>query len=270
LFGGNRKLTPETSQNFDFGAILEPIQNMGITLDYYRILLKNTIGSIPAEAIYGNPNGFASDIVTNGNGQLTPSIQEATQCTPYTLASCGYIVLTDQNTGGITTDGIDLSVQYLQHTGFGTFREDLEATSVTQFRWQEYSGGPTVNLVGWAQGGSVYPPAFRWQHQLRLDWSSPGGSWGGGLSNRFYSSYIDEYPDGNGNQRIVGSQSTWDAYATYKPITNLTVLFGVQNLFNTDPPFTNASQNNFAAGYSALFSNPIMRDFYLNLTYKFF
>ncbi len=33
---------------------------MGITLDYYRILLKNTIGQIPAAAIYENPNGFAS------------------------------------------------------------------------------------------------------------------------------------------------------------------------------------------------------------------
>ena len=270
LFGGNRHLTPETSENFDFGAILAPIQNMGITLDYYRILLKNTIGSIPAEAIYGNPNAFASEIVTNSNGQLTPSIQEATQCTPYTLSTCGYIVLNDQNTGGITTDGIDLSIQYLQHTAFGTFREDLEGTSVTQFRWQEYSGGPTVNLVGWAQGGSVYPPAFRWQHELRLDWSSPGGQWGGGLSNRFYSSYIDEYPVANGDQRTVDSQSTWDVYATYKPISNLTMLFGIQNVFNTDPPFTNASQNNFAAGYSAIFSNPILRDFYLNLTYKFF
>ena len=85
MFGGNRHLTPETSENFDFGAILAPIQNMGITLDYYRILLKNTIGSIPAEAIYGNPNAFASEIVTNSNGTLTPSIQEATLCTPYTL-----------------------------------------------------------------------------------------------------------------------------------------------------------------------------------------
>ena len=54
------------------------------------------------------------------------------------------------------------------------------------------------------------------------------------------------------------------------PIRSLTVLFGIQNLFNTNPPFTNAGQNNFASGYSALFSNPIMRDFYLNVSYKFF
>ena len=48
LFGGNRHLTPETSQNFDFGVVVAPVKNMGITLDYYRILLKNTIGQIPA------------------------------------------------------------------------------------------------------------------------------------------------------------------------------------------------------------------------------
>ncbi|HEX4266402.1 MAG TPA: TonB-dependent receptor [Steroidobacteraceae bacterium] len=268
VFGGNAHLTPETSQNFDFGAIFEPIPNMGVTLDYYRILLKNTIGAIPAEAIYGNPTAFANEITLNNQGTLTPSIAEAADCTPYTLATCGYITLTDENTGQVTTDGFDLSVQYLQHTALGTFREDLEGTSVTQFRLQEYTGGPTLNLVGWFNQGNQ--PAFRWEHELRLDWTSPGTQWGGGLSDRFYSSYIDEYPDGNGNQRTVGSQSIWDAYASVKPLPGMTVLFGIQNLLNTDPPFSNAGTANFAAGYDPIFSNPIGRDFYLNVTYKFF
>ena len=55
LNGGNRNLTPETSQNFDLGVIVSPIQDMGITLDYYRILLKNVVQPIPASAIYGDP-----------------------------------------------------------------------------------------------------------------------------------------------------------------------------------------------------------------------
>jgi iron complex outermembrane receptor protein len=272
VFGGNPHLTPETSQNFDFGFIVSPMRNLGITLDYYRILLKNTIGTIPATAIYGNPTAFASQIVTNENGTLTPSIDEGAFCTPYTQATCGYVLQTAQNTGAVTTDGFDLSVQYLQHTSLGTFREDLEGTSVTQFRLQQYTGGPALNLVGFNQGGILNPPGLRWQHELRIDWTSPAGMWGGGLSNRFYSSYIDEFeigPSNSGPQRTVSAQSTWDAYATYKPIPSLTVLFGVQNLLNTNPPFTNATQSNFAAGYSAIFSNPLLRDFYLNLTYKF-
>ena len=270
LFGGNRKLTPETSENFDLGVILAPVRNLGITLDYYRILLKNTIGSVPATAIYGNPTQFSSYIVPNNQGTLTPSIEEAAYCTPYSAPTCGYVAVNLQNTGQMTTDGFDLSVQYSQQTRWGVFHEDLEGTAVTQFRLQQYNGGPVLNLVGWYNGGNE--PAMRWQHLLRVDWTSPQGLWGAGISNRFYSSYIDEFgigPSNNGPMRKVGSQSTWDTYASYKPVHGLKVLFGIRNLLNTNPPFTNSAQGNFAAGYNSLYSNPIGRDFYLNVSYKF-
>jgi iron complex outermembrane receptor protein len=270
LSGGNKNLTPETSQNFDLGVIVAPIQDMGITLDYYRILLKNTIATIPTSAIYGDPATFASDYVLNANGGLTPTVNEAANCLPsYTLPTCGYILRTFQNTGRITTDGLDLSVQYTQHTAIGIFREDLEGTAITQFRQQQYNGGPLVNLVGNLQI-IEFPPAYRWQHNLRVDWTSPGGIFGGGMDDRFYSTYIDEYPDGNGNLRTVGSYNLVDAYVSVKPIEKLTVLFGIKNLLDRNPPYTNASQNNFAAGYNALNSDPLLRNFYVNLKYTFF
>jgi iron complex outermembrane receptor protein len=267
LFGGNRTLTPETSQNFDIGVIFQPIENMGVTLDWYRILLKNTIGGVPATAIYGSPTTFANYYVLNNTGGLTPSIQEATSCHPYTQPTCGYILLTDSNTGRITTSGFDLSIQYVQHTGIGTFHEDLEGTAVTQFLQQQYNGGPNLNLVG---AYNELPPAYRWQHNVRVDWTSPQDMFGGGLSNRFYSTYIDQFPDGAGNQRIVGSYSLVDGYVTYKPVKSLTVLFGIKNLLDKSPPFTNAFQGNFAAGYNALTADPLLRNFYINLKYTFF
>jgi iron complex outermembrane receptor protein len=270
LSGGNKNLTPETSQNFDLGTIISPIRDMGITVDYYRILLKNTIGTIPTSAIYGDPATFASEYVLNSNGQLTPTVNEAANCLPsYTAATCGYILRTFQNTGRITTDGIDVSIQYAQHTPIGTFHEDLEGTAITQFLQQQYNGGPLLNLVSNLQI-IENPPAYRWQHNLRVDWSSPAGMWGGGLADRFYSTYIDEYPDGNNNQRIVGSYMLVDGYVSVKPVEKLTVLFGIKNLFDRNPPYTNASQNNFAAGYNALVVDPLLRNFYVNLKYKFF
>ena len=270
LSGGNRNLTPETSQNFDLGVIVSPIQDMGITLDYYRILLKNTIATIPTSAIYGDPATFASDYVLNASGGLTPTVNEAANCLPsYTLPTCGYIIRTFQNTGRITTDGIDLSIQYTQHTPIGTFHEDLEGTAITQFLQQQYNGGPLVNLVG-NLAIIEFPPAYRWQHNLRIDWKSPGGMFGGGLDDRFYSTYIDEFPDGNGNQRTVGSYNLVDGYVSVKPIDKLTVLFGIKNILDRSPPYTNASQNNFAAGYNALNSDPLLRNFYINLKYIIF
>jgi outer membrane receptor protein involved in Fe transport len=55
-----------------------------------------------------------------------------------------------------------------------------------------------------------------------------------------------------------------------KPIEKLTVLFGIKNLLNRWPPYTNAAQNNFAAGYNALIADPLLRNFYVNLKYTFF
>lgn len=268
--GGNAKLQPETSQNFDFGIVLSPIRNMGITLDYYRILLKNTIGNIPPTAMYANPSEFTPYYVLatqSGYPPLTPSVDSATSCIPFTKPTCGYLLLTDQNTGRITTDGVDVSIQYLQHTPIGTFREDLEGTAVLKFDEQQYNGGPERNLVGWF---NHLPPAYRWQHDLRIDWSSPEGMWGAGLSNRFYSTYIDQFKDAAGNTRIVGSYSLVDVYASVKPIHNLTVLFGIKNVLNREPPFTNAPQGNFTAGYNALVTDPLMRNFYVNVKYDLF
>jgi iron complex outermembrane recepter protein len=270
LYGGNTKLTPETSQNFDFGVVLQPIRDLGITLDYYRILLKNTINRVPASAVYGDPTTFASYITTATSGQyagsLPPTIAQATNCQPYTAPTCGYINREYANTGRITTDGFDLSVQYAQHTPIGTFREDLEGTAVTQFLEQQYNAGPSLNLVGNLQIQTLNP-AFRWQHNVRVDWTSPEKMFGAGLSDRFYSGYVDEFPDANGNLLHVGSYSLVDGYVSVNPIEKLTVLFGIKNLFNTSPPFTNASQNNFASGYNALIADPLLRNFYINLRY---
>ena len=267
LAGGNAHLKPETSQNFDVGIIAAPIRDLGITLDYYRIIVKSPIGNIPTEAVFANPAEFASDYVLNSAGTLTPSIAQGADCTPYTAPTCGYILQTFQNTGGITTDGADVSVQYLQHASFGELRWDLEGTVITQFRRQLYTGGPHLNLVGWYNQGNL--PAMRWQHMLRADWTSPQGAWGAGLSNRFFSSYIDEngVPYGGNTPRTVGSQSTWDTYISYKPIRPLTVLFGIHDLLNTNPPFSN-NTNSFEGGYNLVFSSPLLRTFYVNLKYQ--
>ncbi len=275
LTGGNTHLQPETSENFDIGVVISPMSNLGITLDYYRILLKNTLGTIPDTAIYGNPSQFANLYVLNNTGTLTTSIDAPAQCTPYTAASCGYIVQTTQNTGGVTTDGVDLSVQYSKRTHIGTFSADLEGTLITQYRLQEYTGGPVLNLVGWFHNGNL--PAVRWTHDIRINWTSPNDMWGAGVSNRFLSSYIDQHmepspafvPAGTTrHQRIVGADSTWDVYASYKPVQALTVLFGIRNVLNTDPPFSNQTVN-WPSGYNPVYSSPILRSFYLNLKYKF-
>lgn len=267
LYGGNRNLQPETSENFDIGVIVEPITDLGITLDYYRVLVNSALGAIPDTAIYGNPTEFAGQYVLSGTGTLTPAPAAPLQCAPtYKASTCGYILQTTQNTGGVTTDGFDLSAQYLMRTALGTFRADLEGTLITHFRLQEYSGGPQVDLLGWFNGGNQ--PAIRWTHNLTVDWRAPDGKWGAGITNHFLSSYIDEFQDAAGHQVKVGSQSVWDVHTSYKPIRTLTVLMGIRNALNATPPFSNQTFN-FIAGYNPIYSNPLLRTYYVNLQYQF-
>jgi len=271
LFGGNSSLTPETSENFDFGVVLTPITDMGVTLDYYRILVKNTISSIPAQAIYGSPTTFAPYYVLDNTGGLTASINSGVSCIPYTAATCGYIKVNAANTGRVTTDGIDSSIQYSQHTAIGTFREDLEGTSVLKFLEQQYTGGPELSLVGWY---NELAPEYKWQTNLKLDWTSPGSMWGGGLGQQWWSGYVDQFPtcaqpgspaNCTPALRRVGSYGVWNGYVSVKPTKQLTVLFGIKNLTDHNPPYTNAFQGNFAAGYNSFIVDPTQRSFYLHV-----
>ena len=268
LFGGNTTLKPEASDNFDVGFVVEPIQNLGITLDWYRVTLKNEIQTIPGTAIYGNPTTFANYYVLNNAGTLTQAPSLAIDCVPYTSPTCGYILQNSQNTGGISTSGFDLSVQYLLRTPIGQFHAALEGTLVTKYLLQQYLDGPELNRVGqFVQGNQ---PIIRWSHQLNVDWSN--GPFGAGINNHFVSSYGDYTLLANGQVNTVGDYSIWGIYASWKPVEALTTLVGVSNLFDTDPPFSNqggGTNTNWQAGFNPLFSDPTGRAFYLRLKYEF-
>jgi iron complex outermembrane receptor protein len=272
VYGGNPKLGPEKSDNIDLGFVLEPIKDLGITVDYYRITVKNEIQTIPAAAIYASPSVFGSDYSLNNAGTLTQAPSAPTACVngPST-PSCGYIFLTTENTGGIRTSGFDLSANYLLRTAVGKVRVGLDGTLVTNYQLQEYEGAPWITLARQFNQGNQ--PIIGWQHLLTVDWTQ--GDWAAGLSNHYLSSYTDMYTasgqlwvgQGSGGS-TVSSYSTWNAYGSWRPIKPLTVLVGVRNVFDTQPSFSNQTQN-WQAGYNPLFSDPTGRAFYTKLKYVF-
>jgi iron complex outermembrane receptor protein len=266
LSGGNPKLNPETSQNFDLGFVVQPMSNLDVTVDYYRINLKNEIQALPGVTIYANPTAFASDYVLNNAGTLTPAPFANIDCPTPKAATCGYIIQTQQNTGGIVTDGFDVSSNYVISSDYGKFRIGIEGTFVTGYRFTQYPGGPQLNLVGQFNDGNQ--PVIRWQHELMLDWTL--AQWGAGLNNHFIEHYTDAFDDaGNAtNPRTVGNYSIWNGYVFFRPIPTLKLLAGINNLFDTDPPFSNQNLN-WPSGYNPIFSSPLGRSFYGRVTFDF-
>jgi len=264
LDGGNANLKPETSQNFDLGFVIQPLSNLDFTVDYYRINLRNEIQTLPGATIYGNPTTFADLYVLNNAGTLTPASLSNIQCPTPKAPTCGYIITTFQNTGSITTDGFDVSGNYSMDTDYGKFHIGMEGTFVTGFRLSEYPGGPQLSLAGEFNEGNQ--PVIRWQHELTFDWER--GSWGAGINNHFIEHYTDYAPDAAGNLLTVGNYSIWNGYVSFKPIPSLKLLAGINNLADTNPPFSNQEQN-WQAGYNPIFSSPLGRTFYGRITYNF-
>jgi iron complex outermembrane recepter protein len=264
LTGGNRNLKPETSQNFSLGFVVQPLSNLDVTLDYYRINLKNEIQVIPGDAIYGNPTQFANLYVLNNVGTLTPAPYSNTACPTPQAATCGYVIQTVQNTGSIVTDGLDVSSNYVVSSDYGKFRIGLEGTFVTGYRLTEYPGGPPLNLVGQFNQGNQ--PVIRWQHELTFDWTYE--QFGAGLNDHFIEHYVDANPDAAQNIRTVGNYSIWNGYVSFRPIPALKLLAGINNLADTNPPFSNQNLN-WPAGYNPIYSSPLGRTFYGRVTYDF-
>jgi iron complex outermembrane receptor protein len=271
VYGGNKNLNPETSENFDLGFVVEPIQDLGITVDYYRVLMKNVIQAIPALAIYQNPTAFANLYTLNNAGTLSTATSLSASCpnSSLTAPTCGYIAQTPENTGGITTDGFDINADYLIRSDFGKFRFGIDSTVVTKYILHTYTGGPALNLVG--QFNQGFQPVIRWQYLLSLDWTTNDGRWGAGLQDKFESRYADEFsdtPNVSTDPREVGTYSIWNGYVSFKPIDPLTVLLGIRNLFDTNPPFSNQTAN-WQTPYNPVFSDPFGRTFYARLKYTF-
>jgi iron complex outermembrane receptor protein len=126
LFGGPvgvglspESLKAETSRNWTIGTVLEPVRNLTIGLDYWDIRLKDVIGQLPEQAIFGDPVKYASRFVRCG--AVTP----ANLANPQIAATCfdavtgvldpgalAYIFQPTENLGEIKTSGVDVALKY--------------------------------------------------------------------------------------------------------------------------------------------------------------
>ena len=52
--GGNPDLSPERSRTYSAGIVVEPLQNLTLSLDYWNIRLKDQINSLAEQTIFGN------------------------------------------------------------------------------------------------------------------------------------------------------------------------------------------------------------------------
>jgi iron complex outermembrane receptor protein len=115
-----------------------------------------------------------------------------------------------------------------------------------QYARQNISASNTVDqLVG---AGS----APRWQHVLVANLDQE--RWLGTLLYRYRDGYPDDKSFADGSRRRVASYSLWDAQAQFVVAQNVKLIIGVQNLFDTKPPYSNTGDP--ALGYDPYNADP--------------
>lgn len=233
LTGGNPHLAPEVADTTTIGTVVTPhfVPGFDLTVDYYSISVNNEIGGLGA-------NNILLDCYSSG--QYCNLIHRSANGSLY-LNNGGYVIDTNQNTGSLTTKGIDFVANYrlpLSRVGldhFGTMGFQLIGTDTLSFGNASVAKGAgssgCVGLFG-PQCGIPHPA---WKSNVRVTWYTP---WKIDASIQWR--YIDSVKLDSGNtgyiDSVIPAYSYIDLTASYKLTPKITLRAGVNNLFDKDPP----------------------------------
>jgi iron complex outermembrane receptor protein len=257
LTGGNPKLQPETSEQFNTGVVFEPVRGLSLEVDYWKINKNQYIGTIDGVTVFDN---FAYWAPTNiVRGPVEPAY-------PNLPGPIKDVVLVNQNLGHLRTWGIDVSAKWRgPATPLGRFGFALDGTYLIEWKLQP-DGLTYASGVGAASPLLPVGPFPRWRHNASLDWEY--GTWGATLAQAYQSGYEDLnqfFLPSPPPPRRVSSYEIWDVQARYSGLKNTAIALGVKNLMDRAPPFSNAGPT----GWDPQYADPRGRMFYARLTYAF-
>lgn len=262
LTGGNPELKPEKSKQRSIGVVLQPTQEVTVSLDYFRIKVSDIISTPSAQEVAsrfrsGDPSFAGFVTLTPGSNDIESMVQ------------------TLQNVGKADLSGIDLEASYSKNLGAGRLDVNMSGTYMIKFD-QTSPGGAVSKKVGTmvepdgtpvlSTNGVQDGVVLRWKHYLSTSWSQ--GSWVFTVAQNFYKGYRDGN-DLNDEAHRVPSQALYDAQVAFTGVKNLRLALGIKNVFDKSPPMFIPTSNQFQAGYDITMYDPRSRFVYLSAGYKF-
>ena len=259
--GGKASLNPEEAEMTSAGVVFSPIKNITLSADWWSVQRDGTILILGPSVILANYQLFPEAIIRNTGGQITAIDNRWL------------------NAGETSTKGIE----YTARGDFDLFGGKLTAeTNVTQLLEKK------SRLLSTAPWGASEIGRFTRASDIGLKWkytasaSYRKGKWTGRVSQLYRAGYMDYVPPGiasgvflpfapNYNPK-VDEYITYNASLTYRWSKDITIVAGIKNLFNEDPPFSIAYDTNTGAGSSwePRIADPRGRAFTLSVEYKFF
>jgi outer membrane receptor protein involved in Fe transport len=262
LQGGNPSLEPEVGDTYTVGVVFAPnfIDGLNVTLDYFNIditqLITNVDPSIIVDSCYG-VRGQTRD------PSLCSFVQRSGLGTLWTNG--GQVNALNTNIGGIKTSGYDLAANYtfdLTDFGlpdYGGFSVSYIATFLNELVTDPGVASP-YDCAGFYGGacssgtnGGVPNPEYR--HNARVAWQTPinldlTATW------RYFGEVALFGNTANRVDAVLERQQYFDLAAAYRYNDLASFRFGVNNVFDDDPPLsasvgTSGNGNTYPQSYDA-------------------
>lgn len=258
IVGGNPDLEEETTDTYTLGAVLRPVRRMAVTLDYYKINIK--------DAIFRAPLNSVLDLCYNQFQDINDfSCQSIIRLPDGTIGNPGGINAPFANIGSIKTDGIDLGATYSMDVS-SLFGEESTFGIAGSLNWlNRFDRNPVADLpnlsnkCAGAFGLTCSEPLPEWKGTARATLEVREVT----ASLRYR--YLGEVTDDRVTRRlveaaalavpIIDAEHYFDFSLSWDVEDRLTVFGGVINLTNNKQPLIGSSQeqlNTFPSTYDPL------------------
>lgn len=268
LFGGKSDLQPEKAKMYSAGFVVQPSKHLSASVDWWEINRTGTIQSFSA-----------TDLLT----KYYPTFQDR-----LIRRADGTIAQIDTrwiNAGETTTRGVDIDIKGDVDLGdkggklFANFNLSYLIQKKTRLApnldWQasevdQFTRSSDIGLHDKSSASVGYRR----------------GNWNFLVSEYYRNGYTDAVLPGVAAalkgaagapplpkdwQPLVKPYNIWGLSVTYRGIKNTTIIAGVKNLFDKDPPFSATYDTNTGAGSSwePRIADPRGRSYTMSVDYKF-
>lgn len=267
--GGNPDVAQERAKTVSYGIVWQPefVDNLGISLDYWRIDLTDSIGSLSAQILAnrcvdspgGIDNIYCSAIARAGATEEVDG--DGRTWAPYNVLAWRSV---SQNLGRLRRQGVDAEIDYRWNMGDSQAVVRFVGTRLLQYRSWNFQEEPDKWVESVTTAGSP-----RWRATLNANWSL--NDWRASWTTRYIGPTLRAtLVNANNNPGQLrplrnGSYVYHDLQAGYRfGDSGWDTYVGIDNAFDKDPP----PQYFGRAASDALYDN-LGRFMYVGATYRF-